>query len=134
MTRWRNPPFMNLIFTQKNYYQLRTKDVLCMLKIQCWKHSFDTFWFHTCQVWSQVLDSFKSASSARHFKTEMLKNRLVTNAHAMYLMREMQKKTNCNVVNTVDMKWARIMPSGNISSRLLCWQWVIFCLFVVFYF
>ena len=93
-----------------------------MLKIQCRKHSFNTFWFHTCQVWSQVLDSFKSASSARHFKTEMLKNRLVTKCTCNVSNERNAKKKNCNVVNTVDMKWARIMPSGNISSRLLCWQ------------
>ena len=80
------------------------------------------FGFHANQFWNQALDTIKSASSATHFKTEMLKKRLVIKCRCNVSNNERNAKNICSVVDTVNIEWVRVMPSANINSRLLCRQ------------
>ena len=76
---------MNKILPQKKMnYQLRKINLLTFPKAAGSKYDFNnTFGFRASQLWNQVVpNSIKSAPSAKHFKTEMLKNWRL-NAHAV---------------------------------------------------
>ena len=104
--RGENPFFINGIFTQKKINdQLRRKNTLNFAKV--------TFTFRVSQLWNQFEDSIRSAPSAKHFQTEMLKNWQVIKC-AYEVNTNKVKSANCQPEN-VDSKRVTVTFSTKVD-------------------